>query len=63
VSLYDIAMIHAALGDTEGTLCSLECARELRMVVTDPAFDALRSEPRFQAIIARVARGNFKGSL
>jgi hypothetical protein len=45
------------LGDTEGALRSLERARELPFVVIDPAFDALRSERRFQAIVARVARG------
>jgi DNA-binding winged helix-turn-helix (wHTH) protein len=57
VSLYDVAIIYAALGDTEGALRSLERARELPFVVIDPAFDALRSERRFQAIVARVARG------
>ena len=53
VSLYDVAIIYAALGDTEGALRSLERARELSFVVIDPAFDALRSERRFQAIVAR----------
>ena len=56
VSLYDVAIIYAALGDTEGALGSLERARELPFVAIDPAFDALRSERRFQAIVARVAR-------
>jgi DNA-binding winged helix-turn-helix (wHTH) protein/Flp pilus assembly protein TadD len=58
VSLYDVAIVHAALDDVEGALTSLEHARELPFVVVDPAFDALRSEPRFQQIVARVVGGN-----
>ena len=58
VSLYDVAIIHAALGDTRRALESLEHTRELAFVVVDPAFDALRSERRFQQIVARVVTGN-----
>jgi len=47
-SLYDVAIVYAALDDVEGALTSLEHARELALVVVEPAFDALRSEPRFQ---------------
>jgi len=58
VSLYDVAIVYAALDDVEGALTSLEHARELAFVAVEPAFDALRSEPRFQQIVARVVRGN-----
>ena len=58
VSLYDVAIVYAALGDVESALTSLEHARELSFVVVDPAFDALRSELRFQQIVVRVVRGN-----
>ena len=58
VSLYDIAIVYAALDDVEQALTSLEHARELPFVVLDPAFDALRCEPRFQHIVARVVGGN-----
>jgi hypothetical protein len=58
VSLYDVAIVYAALDDVEAALTSLERARDLAFVVVDPAFDALRSEPRFQQIVARTIRGN-----
>ena len=58
MSLYDIAIVYAALDDVEQALTSLEHARELPFVVLDPAFDALRCEPRFQHIVARVVGGN-----
>jgi hypothetical protein len=48
VSLYDVAIVYAALDDVEGALTSLKHARELALVVVEPAFDVLRSEPRFQ---------------
>lgn len=55
----EIATVHAALGDTDAALrwldtaCS-ERAGALIYLNVDPAFDSLRDEARFQAIVARV---------
>ena len=56
------ALIHIGLGDTEAALSFLETAvvrRESRVVGfgVHPAYDPLRHEARFQAIVERVFRG------
>ncbi|HET6630648.1 MAG TPA: winged helix-turn-helix domain-containing protein [Woeseiaceae bacterium] len=57
VSPFDVATVHAALGDTEETLHWLEQALEQRaqpvnFLCVDPAFDAFRQEPRFERMLA-----------
>jgi len=54
VSAYDIATVYAALGDWQNALDALERAAEFPLVNLDPAFDALRAEPRFQQLVSRL---------
>ena len=59
VSPYQRATIHDALGETDAALACLEEAGEQRdawlaWLDVDPMLDRLRSEPRFQAVRARV---------
>lgn len=59
VSPYALAALHADLGDQESALAALARALEERdpMLVSaevDPAFDPVRSDPRFLAIVERV---------
>lgn len=59
VSHYGLAVIHAALGSTDRALAELETAfndREWAMFLLkwDPAFDKMRSDPRFVRIVERV---------
>lgn len=59
VPAYDIALIHAALADTENTLLWLTRAVEDRstqmtFLAQDPMFDALHSDPRWPALVRRV---------
>ncbi len=63
VSAYDLATVHAALGDREAALDSLERAIEQRaqpinFLGVDPAFDALRRDARFERMVARLIEGN-----
>ena len=56
---YGIAIIYARLGDKQKAIDSLEWAygeRKIAMseIGVEPAFDALRSDPRFQALLRRV---------
>lgn len=56
VSFYNIAAIHAALGDADDALDWLERARDERMqyisyVARDPAFASVRSTPRFKTLL------------
>lgn len=56
---YGLAIIYLRLGDKENALRSLEQAydeRQLAMteIGVEPAFDALRSEPRFRELLHRV---------
>jgi hypothetical protein len=56
---YGVAIIYARLGDKENALRSLEQAYEERQLAmtevgVEPAFDALRVEPRFQEVLQRV---------
>jgi serine/threonine protein kinase/TolB-like protein/Tfp pilus assembly protein PilF len=59
VSPYNIAQIHAQLGDKNQTLASLEQAynqrdSNLTYVKVEPAFDEVRSEPQFQQLVQRL---------
>jgi len=58
VSPLDFSIVHVGLGDVDNALAWLERAIDERVMrVTElPAatFDALREEPRFQALAARV---------
>ena len=59
LSLPKIQAVHDALGETDAALACLEEAGEQRdawlaWLDVDPMLDRLRSEPRFQAVRARV---------
>jgi tetratricopeptide (TPR) repeat protein len=59
VSPVDLAILHAALGETEAALSAIERAFELRdaslvYLRSQPELASLRSEPRFQAIVKRM---------
>jgi len=60
VSPYNIAQIYARLGDKNQALVSLELAynqrdSNLTYVKVEPAFDEIRSDPRFQKVVQRLA--------
>ena len=59
VAAYDIALIHAALADTEMTFLWLERAFEdrstlMNFLAQDPMLDALHGDARFAALVQRV---------
>ncbi len=59
VAAYDIALIYAALGDTENTFQWLERAMEdrsalLNFLAQDPMFDAFHGDPRFASLVQRI---------
>ena len=59
VSDYHLALVHAALSDTDAALTLLERASThrdpwLEAMSIEPRFDRLRSEPRFAAIVTRL---------
>jgi TolB-like protein len=59
VSPYARALVHVGLGEREEALDQLEQAYEDRswfttLLKVDPAFDLLREEPRFEALLKRV---------
>ncbi len=59
VSPFDFAIVHAGLGDKEQALMALEKAYEERSaglgyIRNHPAFDSLRDEPRFRALLRRL---------
>jgi tetratricopeptide (TPR) repeat protein len=61
-TLYDVAVIHAGLGDTERALALLEqgyAKRSPRMVYlnVDPRLDDIRSDPRFATLLRRMRLG------
>ncbi len=70
VPAYSLAQIYAGLDDRERALLWLKRANEERstrmvFVKVDPAFDALRSDPKFQDLLRRArlpARGGTHGS-
>ncbi len=60
VSSYNIAQIYARLGDKGQALAALEQAfsqrdSNLTYVKVEPAFDELRSDPRFQKVVQQLA--------
>jgi hypothetical protein len=59
VSHYALAMIHAGLGDNEGAFTELDSAYAERtwgmfLLKVEPAFDGLRSDPRFERLVKKV---------
>lgn len=59
VSAYDVAAVHAGLGNRDQTIAWLQRASSERSAMLinlgwDPRFDELRPDPRFQAIIADI---------
>lgn len=59
VSPYGLALAYAQLGDREHALPQLakafdEHSTDLLWIRCEPAFDSLRSDPRFQALLARL---------
>ncbi|HKE93932.1 MAG TPA: tetratricopeptide repeat protein [Povalibacter sp.] len=59
VPAYDIALIYAALADTENTFLWLERAMEDRstmmaFLAQDPMFDRLHGDPRFVSLVQRI---------
>lgn len=59
VAAYDIALIYAALADTENTFLWLERATEDRstlmvFLAQDPMFEAFHSDPRWNALVQRI---------
>jgi tetratricopeptide (TPR) repeat protein len=59
VSPYNIAMIYAGLGEADRAMVWIEkaCADRvfnLAYLRVDPAFDSLRSDPRFQQVLQRI---------
>lgn len=59
VAAYDIALIYAALGDTENTFAWLERAMEdrstmINFLAQDPMFDAFHADARWAALIGRI---------
>lgn len=59
VAAYDIALIYAALGDTENAFLWLERAAEDRstlmvFLAQDPMFNALHADRRFAALVRRI---------
>jgi DNA-binding winged helix-turn-helix (wHTH) protein/TolB-like protein len=59
---YDLALLHLALGEREQALAALERAVDdasqmLGYMNVDAALDALRDEPRFQAVARRIGLG------
>ena len=62
VSAYDIATIHAALGNTDETFVWLDRAFDERSQLLawlpwDPVFDGIRSDPRYPALAGRLNGG------
>ena len=58
-SPFRIAMVHIGLGDTDRAFEWLQKALEARdwqmsMLKVEPAFDGLRADPRFAALVERV---------
>jgi serine/threonine-protein kinase len=59
VSAYRVATVHAALGDADATFAWLERAADehdhwLVWLRVDPMLEAVRADPRFAALVARV---------
>jgi DNA-binding winged helix-turn-helix (wHTH) protein/TolB-like protein/Tfp pilus assembly protein PilF len=59
VPAYDIALIYAALSDTENTFRWLEAAvtdrsTQIAFLAQDPTFDALHTDPKFNSLVQRI---------
>lgn len=59
---YDVALIHAALGDRDAALAALERAltdysQMVGFINVDPGFDGIRDEPRFRAVVNQLGLG------
>jgi serine/threonine-protein kinase len=59
VSSYSFALVYAGLGNTDEALSALERGfgertAPLVLVKVEPAFDPLRKQPRFNALLARM---------
>ncbi len=59
---YDAALIHAALGDRESALAGLEDgmtdhSQMILFLNVEPGFDAIRGDPRFRSVSARLGLG------
>ena len=59
---YDLAVIHAALGERDAALAAIERAEgDLSQMVgflnSEPAFDSIRDDPRFRAVSRRLGLG------
>ena len=59
VAAYDIALIYAALADTENTFLFLERAMEdrsslINFLAQDPFLDKLHTDPRFASLVQRI---------
>ena len=59
VAAYDIALIYAALADTENTFLWLERAMEdrstlINFLAQDPMFDAFHGDPRWAPLVQRI---------
>lgn len=59
VAAYDIALIYAALADTENTFSWLERAiddrsTQISFLAQDPMFDGLHADPRFASLVQRI---------
>jgi hypothetical protein len=59
---YEMAQVHAALGDEPAALAALErglrdSSQMIGFLNSEPAFDAMRSEPRFRAISQALGLG------
>jgi tetratricopeptide (TPR) repeat protein len=62
VSSYEIALIYAALGETEMAFEALDKAYEersgwLAYISVEPRLDNLRADPRFNALVRRIREG------
>ena len=62
IATYNIACVHALRGESDAAIEALHKARELgfnnaNQLKTDPDMDNLRSDPRFDEIVAAMAKG------
>ena len=64
ISGYSFAVIHLALGDKDQALDWLEkdareqTGFEINFIRVDPYLDSVRGDPRFEALVQKVAGGN-----